>query len=318
MKKSKTFGFRMLLNVFVLFLSTLTLTSAPVVKNLQVEYTTTPIGIDLKTPRFIWQMGADDNTRGYFQSAYRIEVTDSGGAVVWDTDKVGDNVSISIKYNGKELDPETRYNWKVTVWDQDGKASSATSWFETGLLNQGAGAWNGAQWIGGGDEESGSTKDGFILGANDNRLLDKNMNIYNIESKRNGSYVMFELDISDVDGTEKGMARFNIYRVGYHPDDLASKPLISINVPLDLINSDNKYQPHNITIESIFGSLAIYVDGTGNNNALKTSQATGRRGGGLNINPVGNSGDYISFPMVADIGFSVDAGQKAAFSNITI
>ena len=41
-------------------------------------------------------------------------------------------------------------------------------------------------------------------------------------------------------------------------------------------------------------------------------------GGGLNLNPVGKGGDYISFPLLADIGFSADPGQKAGFSDVTV
>lgn len=38
----------------------------------------------------------------------------------------------------------------------------------------------------------------------------------------------------------------------------------------------------------------------------------------VSLNPVGQSGDYIAFPLLADIGFSVDPGQKAIFYNVIV
>jgi alpha-L-rhamnosidase len=316
--------------------------SAPVIGNLMVEYTKTPIGIDVILPRFSWQMIAPDGERGYSQTAYQIEVKDTRGNVVWDTKKVAGDVSLGVQYAGSPLTAITRYNWTVTVWDQSNGSAKGASWFETGLMNPdpGLSAWDGAQWIGGSaddmvlyshylsvfkveyslqlDQVSGSSKAGFVLGANDSRLLDKNMNIYGIASEHNGHYIKFELDLTAVDGSEKGLAKFNIYRVGYHPNDKPDKPLYIIDVPLTLIHAGNKYQPHQVTIESIFGGLTVYINGAGNDNVLRVPQVVGQRGGGININPIGAGGDYISFPMVADIGFSMEAGQKASFTDVAI
>lgn len=38
----------------------------------------------------------------------------------------------------------------------------------------------------------------------------------------------------------------------------------------------------------------------------------------MNLNPAGRGGDYRSFPMLADIGFAVNADQKARFSNVVV
>ncbi len=318
--------------------------AAALVENLLVEYSKTPIGMDVKNPRFSWQMVTQANERGYMQTAYQIVVKDPDGTIIWDTKKVPGNSSIGIVYSGDPLKATTRYTWTVTVWDQTGKSAANTSWFETGLMDPdpGLSAWDGAKWIGGGsedlvlqshflsvfkvkynlklDRESNSKKAAFILGANDSRLLDKNKNIYNIESKHNGSYIKFELDITYVDSSETGLAKLNIYRVGYHPDDVADKPLFSATVPQKIINDKNKYGPHIFFIDNVFGALTLFVDNRDINNRLsatRVSQTAGRRGG-INLNPVGQSSDYIAFPLLADIGFSVDPGQKASFSEVAV
>jgi len=317
--------------------------SSGVVGNLMVEYANNPVGIDVPNPRFGWQMIPSEGERGLFQSAYRIVVTEINGTLVWDSGKTESGISAGISYKGDPLKPSTRYNFSVTVWDNSSVSSSAVSWFETGLMDPGISAWEGARWIGGGpedlvlqshyltvfrvsfkielDRESESTKASFVLGANDSRLMDRNKNIYNIESTLNESYIKFELDVSELAASTDTSASLNIYRAGYHPEDDPSKPFISIAVPADIINRGNMYLPHTIFIESVFGTLNIFIDGKGQSNrlALRSQPDQGRPGrGGININPVGQGGNYISFPLLADIGFSADKGQKAAFSDVTV
>jgi alpha-L-rhamnosidase len=338
------YGFRTWIPAIILFSFTQMASASIVIDNLMVEYTTTPLGMDVKVPRFSWQMTAPAGQRGYVQTAYQIIVKDPQSTIVWDTKKVKDDMSIGVVYCGKPLLAATKYTWMVTVWDQTGAASEASSWFETGLMNPDAdlSAWDGAMWIGGGDEDlvlqshylsvfkvkyavqldslSKSTRASFVLGANDSRLLDKNKNIYNLESPPNGSYIKFELDISQVDGSETGLARYNVYRVGYHPGDDMEKPFFSAEVLKKLVNIQNIYNKHYFYLESVFGSFAIYIDMIDNDHRL--SQAQGGRGfgggGGLNLNPVGNGGDYIAFPLLADIGFSVGPGQNAYFADVAV
>ena len=125
------------------------------VTGLQVEYTETPLGIDVKWPRFSWRMTAPVGKRGYEQTSYQIVVKDRKGTVVWDTGKVARNVSVGIQYAGEALKATTRYNWIVAVWDQRGNTASGASCFETGLMNPdpGLSAWDGATWIGGSNED---------------------------------------------------------------------------------------------------------------------------------------------------------------------
>jgi alpha-L-rhamnosidase len=324
-------------------LTVLAAQASAMIGNLMTEYTTTPLGIDVTAPRFSWQMQAPDEEHGYAQTAYQLVVKDPQGRVCWDSKKVPNSSAVGIRYAGTPLKAANRYTWTVTVWDQSGDASSATSWFETGLMNPdpGLSAWDGAQWIGGGSEDlvlqshylsvfkvnyalqldsmSKSTRASFVLGANDSRLLDKNKNIYNLESPSNGSYIKFELDISPVDESETGLARFNVYRVGYHPGDDQDKPIFSAEVPRKLLNIQNKYHRHYFYLESVFGSFAIYMDKNDNDHRLSPAQGRGfGGGGGLNLNPVGSGGDYIAFPLLADIGFSVDQGQQAYFMDVVV
>ena len=325
----------------ILFLVSIHSKAVVVIQNLQVEYTKTPLGIDVKTPRFTWQMASAVADRGVSQASFQIFVTNPDGKVMWDSKKLSEDKSLNIEYAGTPLQPATRYNWKVTVWDQNGKPAIGSSWFETGLMNPDPklSAWDGATWIGGGDndlvlcsqylsvfklgytlkldQESGTTKAGFVFGANDPRLMDRYKNIFGVECKKNESYIILELNISKVDDSETGLAQLNVYRVGYHPDDQSDKPLKTFNIPKSIINSGNKYQPHRIYCESVFGSANLFIDGNDVAHKLTTPDIQNNYPG-IFLNPVGNGGDFISFPMLADIGFSVQAGQKAGFSDIEI
>lgn len=115
---------------------------------LRCEHLTDPIGIDAAEPRLTWQL--KDDRQGARQTAYRVVVdTDStavanGRGAAWDTGKRSDDGMLA-SYSGEKLAPYTRYFWKVTVWDRDGKpASSDVAVFETGML--GMGNWQGT-WI---------------------------------------------------------------------------------------------------------------------------------------------------------------------------
>ncbi len=110
-----------------------------------------PLGIDDPHPRFSWQL--KDETRGARQTAYQVLVAsrpallESGKADMWDSGRVESAQSLGLQYAGKEVAPETRYYWKVLLWDKDAKpyAAGEVSWWETGVLH--AEEWR-AKWIG--------------------------------------------------------------------------------------------------------------------------------------------------------------------------
>ena len=71
----------------------------------QVEYRTTPLGIDVAQPRFSWHMTADAGERAVAQTAYRLEVRDPAGAVAWDSGRREDGRSLGIALRGDAAAP---------------------------------------------------------------------------------------------------------------------------------------------------------------------------------------------------------------------
>ncbi len=63
------------------------------------------------------------------------------------------------------------------------------------------------------DENSKSNKAAFLFGANDSRLANKNLNIMDVESRKNESYVTVELDLTELNTS--GDSGLNIYRADY-------------------------------------------------------------------------------------------------------
>ncbi len=118
---------------------------------LRVDGLVSPLGIDSVRPMFSWQLR--DDSVGARQTAYEVEVfahapgSGEAKADVWDSGKIASGVAMGVAYNGPALRPETRYWWRVTVWDKDGTAyaKSAMAWWETGLMEQAN--WHSA-WIG--------------------------------------------------------------------------------------------------------------------------------------------------------------------------
>jgi alpha-L-rhamnosidase len=341
---------RMLVVAIVLFSSVMQ-AQAAVVKSLQVEYRNTPLGIDVEQPRFSWQMEATAGERGVAQSAYQIEVRDPKGAVVWDSKKTNGSGAIHIKYAGSALKAATRYAWTVTAWTQAGTKLTASSWFETGLMDPSPGlaAWGGAKWIGGGTEDlvlyspylsifdvryvlaiaPGSTRASFVYGANDSRLMDRHKNIYQVQSAKDQSFIKLELDVSALGGAPDAKAKLHVYRAGYTNTDNPSQPLKTFEIDPSVINAASKHAEHTIEFRSVFGQIALTIDGSttfaGTVAPAGTPAAAPAGGGGrggasnaINLNPVGQGGNYIPFGMLCDMGFSVGPGQSAMFRDVIV
>ncbi|MFC5729451.1 MULTISPECIES: family 78 glycoside hydrolase catalytic domain [Nocardioides] len=110
---------------------------------LTVDDVPAPLNAD-ESPRFGWlPRDADANE---VQTAYKIEVRDVDGALVWDSDKVKSAQQSYVEYDGSPLAPGSVYRWRVRTWDKDHLPSpwSAETRFETGLDD---GDWGGASWI---------------------------------------------------------------------------------------------------------------------------------------------------------------------------
>ena len=118
--------------------------------DLRVEYKVNPLGVDIPKPRFSWVMEAD--ARGERQVAYQIMVASdedklaSGDWDMWDSGKISSDASIQIFYDGKPLESNKKYFWKVKVWDQHGnRVMSEPAFWTTGLFH--VSDWK-AKWIG--------------------------------------------------------------------------------------------------------------------------------------------------------------------------
>ena len=303
---------------------------------LKVEYIANPLGIDVAKPLFSWQIETDLTKRNQRQTAYQIQVFNEREELVWDSKKVDSNTSIAIQYNGAPLQPRTTYRWRVRSWDENENQYQAEAAFETGLLDGSINAWNGAQWIGTTledaplashylsvfqitygiqlDRDSKSERASFLFGGNDSRLMDRNKNIQGVQSGIDESYIEVELDISGLN-TSALNAMIHIYRVGYDKDDSETIPLKSFEVPSKIVNASNAYQKHVIKIDGGMGGFDFYIDDFKLNEATSSSPFSNTA---FNLNPIGRGHDYISFPMLADIGFKTHPGQKALISDLKI
>ena len=337
--------------LMVLLLSSMTACSQKTtgLQHLTTEFVERPLGIDVHHPHFGWQMVAPAEKRGVEQKAFQIKVSDAKGKVVWDSGKINGGKATGVKYAGTPLQAETLYQWEVMAWDQDNKMVSASSSFETGLMNPNPdlSAWDGAQWIGGGDDDlvfyapyqmifrikydvqlkEGSQKAGLIYGANDQRLMDKNKNNAGLENPKDQSFIKLELDISGLEQGGDGFARINIYRAGYTLKDRADQPLHSLKINKEIINNSNKYAAHRFDMSSAFGRIMLRLDDSGvflaEGNDYKPAVtpyegADVSQGIFINLNPLGLGGDFLPFGQVCEIGFSAGPGQKARFSNLAI
>ncbi len=312
-------------NILFTLLSLIVMTThAFTIQKLKTEYMTTPLGIDVQQPRFSWQMG--DSIQGASQTAYQITVTSEYGHNMWNSGKIPATHSVGIRYQGSALQPMTRYKWTVSVWNGTNEQQQASSWFETGLMSttDKDTAWGGAQWIGANDENgyifysqylpvfridykvqldrlTKTTEAGFIYGGNDERLMDRNKNLFGLANEKDQSYVKVVFNIAPLFHGDS--AQIDVYRVGYTQRDRADTPFASAKIPTSLINKDNCYHAHNVMIASVSGRTYIWVDQW---KYLIVKD--------LQLNP----SDHAAFPVVGDVGFYVPKGKKALFGTANI
>ncbi|HVU58405.1 MAG TPA: family 78 glycoside hydrolase catalytic domain [Puia sp.] len=143
------------MNKFACFLAALQLSCLLSIGQLKVGHLLTeglvnPVGLDIHSPRFSWQMTAPD--RGLRQTAYELQVTGNGKETLWSSGKVSSDGSLWVAYAGKPLESGKRYSWRVRIWDNKGRASdwSAPAWWQTALFS--SAEWT-AKWIAPGYEE---------------------------------------------------------------------------------------------------------------------------------------------------------------------
>jgi alpha-L-rhamnosidase len=138
------------------------------IRELLSEYRTSPLGIDIRSPRLSWVIQSD--RRGEMQTAYQVLVASNPDLLgqdkgdLWDSGKVDSDQSTQIEYSGKLLASHQPAYWKVKVWDAKGGTAVSTepaSW-SMGFSSQAE--WK-AKWIGRDDARSsgpGNGKEKFL------------------------------------------------------------------------------------------------------------------------------------------------------------
>lgn len=110
------------------------------------EYKMNPIGIDVKKPRFSWEILS--NKRGTMQTAYLLQISTNEAFtnLLYESLYIESDQSIQVEYNGPELSSQTRYFYRVKIKDNYGRESdwSQVHYFETAFFNQKE--WK-AKWI---------------------------------------------------------------------------------------------------------------------------------------------------------------------------
>ena len=305
------------------------------ISHLTVEYLQQPLAVDTLTPKFGWWLDSKEN--GLLQAAYQIVVT-CGKDTFWDSGRVESDQNCQVAYQGKKLQPASRYKWQLTIWNQDGERVTVEDSFDTGLLCPDIDAWHGAKWIGSNDLPlyanalsvfktsctlaiaEGSSRGGFIFGGDDPRLFSAAQNFMGVEKAPGDSFLSVVLDISGL-AVKDGSAQLLVYRQGYTPDDKADMPLAAIVISTDLINASNMHETHTIYMECEYGQLDFFVDGEDDNHCLLPKDPGNmfknmtRR---VNANPVGRGGDYTVFPVLGKVGLLQEQGQEVCFKDFEI
>ena len=144
----------------------------------------------------------------------------------------------------------------------------------------------------------GSERASLVYGANDDRLMNTNLNTMGMEARRGKTLIRVELRLV------ADSACIDVWRLGYAPTDSQDKPLKTIGISRKIVTRANTHAPHQLEIASCLGDTRLSVDG--------------KEVGRLNLNPIGRGGDFIAYPVLGDVGVSVDKGQKAVFSDVAV
>ncbi len=117
------------------------------VHDLRVEQLVNPVGLEVAKPHFSWKITSP--AKNTMQTAYEITVASAPDfnkkSILW-TSKQDSDQSTYIPYGGPMLSSNTRYYWKLAVWDNHSNmaAGPGGQYWHTGLLNPAE--WT-ASWI---------------------------------------------------------------------------------------------------------------------------------------------------------------------------
>ena len=128
---------KLLKNILFLFCLLITFISNGQIaaEHLTCEMTENPLAVIQNQPRLSWQLVSKEYSSS--QIGYQILVASSeeklknDEADIWNSLRVNSSKNLHIPYGGSPLKPETKYFWKVKVWNQKGKISkwSKTAYF---------------------------------------------------------------------------------------------------------------------------------------------------------------------------------------------
>jgi alpha-L-rhamnosidase len=113
--------------ILFLFLITLVSNGQISVVHLTCEMIENPLAVIQNQPRLSWQLVSNESNIS--QTAYQVLVASSeeklkkDEADVWDSRRVNSDKNLQINFGGSPLKSETKYFWKVKVWDQNYKIS---------------------------------------------------------------------------------------------------------------------------------------------------------------------------------------------------
>ena len=138
----------------------------------------------------------------------------------------------------------------------------------------------------------GQSSASLLMGGNDPRLMDADLNIMGVENDRDASYIQVELD--------REFKRVYVYRTGYTPEDKPGKVFQSFKVADSLLVDPTS----RLTVAVSYSELRIQLNGTNL--------------GQVGVGPLGNGGDYIAYPQLSQIGWLVKKGDDARVSDIEV
>lgn len=96
--------------------------------HLRCEMRENLLAVNTNQPRLSWQLVSKKSN--VLQTAYQILVASSEEKLkkdqgdIWNSGKVVSNKNLQITYSGTQLQNETKYFWKVKIWNQKDKSSS--------------------------------------------------------------------------------------------------------------------------------------------------------------------------------------------------
>ena len=102
------------------------------ITNMKCNHISNPLGFKMDSVVLSW---ITECSTADFQTAARIEIStlEDFSTIIFDSgkDESADSICSIVPI---EIQPRTRYYWRVTVWAGDESATSDISWFETAKM----------------------------------------------------------------------------------------------------------------------------------------------------------------------------------------